>query len=271
METLPQPPQRLPALLDGTRATLPLLGGTIPFGLIYGVAARGAHVAPWLTQAMSVLIFAGSAQFAVVQLVAVGAPAAVLVLTGVILNLRHLLYSAALAPTVRRRSGWWRVALAYLLTDEMFGVATARLRAGLAEQRQPWYALGAGMTLWVCWQASTLAGLLVGGEIPVGWSLDFAATLTFIALVVPMVRDRASLWSALVAGVVVLGALHAPLRLGLLAAALAGVLAGVLAGLVMERHTSARGQPRRDAARPGGHAHPVGTGSTSPSPRDALR
>ncbi|HEU5440607.1 MAG TPA: AzlC family ABC transporter permease [Ktedonobacterales bacterium] len=220
---------RSSALLDGARATLPLLGGTVPFGLIYGVAAHGAHVPAWLAQAMSAVIFAGSAQFAVVQLVGLGAPAAALVLTGTILNLRHLLYSASFAPIMRRRSGRWKAALAYLLTDEMFGVAIARLRAGLPEERQPWYALGSGTTLWVCWQASTLAGLAIGGQIPSGWSLDFAATLTFIALVVPMARDRASVWSALLAGAVAVVALHAPLRLGLVAAALVGVLAGLAA------------------------------------------
>jgi predicted branched-subunit amino acid permease len=138
--------------------------------------------------------------------------------------------------------------LAYLLTDEMFGVAIARLRAGLAEEQQPWYALGTGLTLWLCWQASTLAGLLVGGEIPVGWSLDFAATLTFIALVVPMVRDRASVWCALVAAAVAVGALQVPLRLGLVAAALAGVLAG-LAAERWERRPSRDRQTHGDMMR----------------------
>ena len=226
--------KRTSAFLRGARDTLPLLPGSVPFGMIYGVAASGAHMPAWLTQAMSVIVFAGSAQFAVVQLVAVGAPALVLALTGVILNLRHLLYSASLAPELRPARRRWKALLAYLLTDEMYGVVSARLRGGgltgeqVGEQVR-WYALGSGLILWGDWQLSTLAGLLVGARIPSGWSLDFAATLTFIALVTPLVRDRPGVVSALVSALVAALAMRAPLRLGLLAAILAGIAAGVLA------------------------------------------
>ncbi|HEX6121692.1 MAG TPA: AzlC family ABC transporter permease, partial [Ktedonobacterales bacterium] len=85
---------RLSACLAGVRGVLPLLPGVLPFGLIYGVAARGAGVPAPLIQGMSAIVFAGSAQFAVVQLVAAGAPVLVLVLAGIIINLRHVLYSA---------------------------------------------------------------------------------------------------------------------------------------------------------------------------------
>ena len=215
--------------LSGARDTLPLLPGAVPFGLIYGVAARSAHIPAWLAQAMSVIVFAGSAQFAVVQLVAIGAPALVLALTGSILNLRHLLYSASLAPELRPARPRWKALLAYLLTDEMYGVVSTRLRAGLPGDRLRWYALGSGLTLWSAWQISTLAGLLAGARIPAGWSLDFAAPLTFIALVTPLLRDRPSIFAAVVAVIAAGLTLHAPLKLGLVAAILAGVLAGLLA------------------------------------------
>ncbi|MFI5271837.1 MAG: AzlC family ABC transporter permease [Ktedonobacterales bacterium] len=226
---------RIGAALRGARGTLPLLPGTVPFGLIYGVAARSAHVPAWLTQAMSVVVFAGSAQFAVVQLVAVGAPAVVLVVTASILNLRHVLYSASLAPELRGTSARWKALLAYLLTDEMYGVVSTRLRSGQVTGRLPWYALGAGLTLWGCWQASTLAGILAGGEVPASWSLDFTATLTFIALVVPLLRDWPSGVSAAAATIAAAALLHAPLKLGLVAA----MLVGVAAGLVAERRGGA--------------------------------
>jgi predicted branched-subunit amino acid permease len=199
--------------------------------MIYGVAARGAHISAPLTQAMSVVIFAGSAQFAVVQLVAVGTPAIILVLTGVVLNLRHVLYSATLAPPLRASAARWKVMLAYLLTDEMFGVVVARLRAGLPERERLWYALGAGLGLWIAWQLSTLAGVLLGAKIPSGWSLDFTATLTFIALAVPLIADRAGAACALAAAVAAVVALSAPLKLGLVAA----TMVGVMVGLAVER------------------------------------
>lgn len=222
---------RLSAGLRGARDTLPLLPGGVPFGLIYAVAAVSAGIPAWLAQAMSLVIFAGSAQFAVVQLVGAGAPAVTLVLTGTILNLRHLLYSASLAPELRPTRPRWKALLAYLLTDEMYGVVSARLRAGLASSDTRWYALGSGLTLWVEWQLSTLAGLLIGARIPAAWSLDFAATLTFIALVVPLLRDRPSGLAAAVAALASALLIHAPLKLGLVAA----IVAGVLAGLAAER------------------------------------
>jgi 4-azaleucine resistance transporter AzlC len=220
---------RFSVVLSGLRATLPLLPGEVPFGLIYGVAARGAGVPAPLTQGMSAIVFAGSAQFAVVQLVAAGTPVVVLVLAGIIINLRHVLYSATVAPDLRGESPRWKTLLAYLLTDELFGVFTARLRQGLPVVRRRWFALGAGLTLWVAWQLSTLGGLLVGGEIPSAWSLDFTATLTFIALVVPMLADRPALVCAGAAGLASIAALRLPLKLGLVVATLVGVLAGLLA------------------------------------------
>ena len=214
-------------LLRGMRDTLPLLPGVVPFGLIYGAAALAAHLPAWLAQAMSAIIFAGAAQFAVVLLVSGGASALVLVVTGVTLNLRHLLYSASLGPTLRPAPRGWRLGLAYLLTDETFGVVVGRMRVLPLQQRLR-YMLGSGLTLWGSWQLSTLIGILIGARIPASWSLDFAATLTFIALVVPLLRDRAMAGAALVAAVVAALTMAAPLKLGLVAAALAGIAAGIV-------------------------------------------
>ena len=214
------------ALLLGARDTLPLLPGVVPFGLIYGATALAAGLPAWLAQAMSAIIFAGSAQFAVVLLVSGGASAFVLVLTAATLNLRHLLYSASIGPTVRDAPRGWRLALAYLLTDEVYGVVIGRmLRMPMGQRLR--YMLGSGLTLWGSWQLSTLIGILIGARIPASWSLDFAATLTFIALVVPLLRDRAVIGAAAVAAVVAALTLDAPLKLGLAAAAVAGIAAGV--------------------------------------------
>jgi 4-azaleucine resistance transporter AzlC len=242
---------RLAAFLSGARGTLPLLPGVVPFGLIYGVAARGAGLPTLLSQAMSSIVFAGSAQFAVVQLVAAGAPAVALVLTAAILNLRHVLYSVSLAPLLRPVSARWKALVAYLLTDESYGVVIARLRAGLSEGLHLPYALGSGVTLWSTWQTSTLAGLLIGTKIPSAWSLDFTATLTFIALAVPLLTDRAGICCAAVTALASVLLLRAPLKLGLVAA----TVAGVLAGLAVEALAARRVQPEPRAARASQPAH----------------
>lgn len=241
----------------GVRATLPLLPGDLPVGVIYGVAARGAHVSPPLTQAMSSVIFAGSAQFAVVQLVAANVPVVLIVVTCCVLNLRHVLYSATLAPALREAPLGWRAVLSYLLTDETFGVTVGRLRAeGAAAMPVRWrirYVLGSGVLLWASWNLATLVGLLAGAQVPAVPSLDFVATLTFIALAMPLVRGRAGAWAAGAAAVVAALSVGVPLNLGMLLA----VAAGVLAGLLTDRRAPDKGAASakaKDAERPAADA-----------------
>lgn len=211
----------------GMRAELPILFGTIPFGLIYGVAAVGAGVPRVAIQGMSVIIFAGSAQFIVAQFIGAGAPAALIIITGFVVNLRHALYSASVAPYVERLSVGWKLALAYLMTDEAYAVAIAHYRQPGTVAKRHWYFLGAGLALWISWQISTAAGLVLGAQIPASWSLDFALPLTFIAIIVPTLRDRASLATALLAGVAAVFFAGLPLKSGLLLATAVGVGCGV--------------------------------------------
>ncbi len=216
----------------GVQGQLPLLLGVIPFGMIYGALAVGAGISPSAAQAMSAVVFAGSAQFITAGLVADGAPALVIILTVVVVNLRHMLYSASVAPYLKHLSALWKAGLAYLLTDEAYAVAINRL-TGAPNPHRHWFVLGTGLTLWTSWQISTALGILLGTVIPESWSLDFTLALTFIALVIPAIQDRPSLAAALAAGVTALLAYSLPYQLGLVAAALAGVLTGVL----LERRT----------------------------------
>ncbi|HEX8680677.1 MAG TPA: AzlC family ABC transporter permease [Ardenticatenaceae bacterium] len=214
--------------LAGVRAEIPILLAVISFGLIYGVAALSAGIPASLAQAMSFIVFAGSAQFVMVQLVDAGAPGLVIVGTLFVVNLRHLLYSASIAPYLQHLRGSWKALLAYLLTDEAYVVAIVRYQQKGEAGNRHWYFLGCGVALWTTWQASTAAGILLGAQIPPGLPLDFAIPLTFIALAVPIIKDRASVAAAITAGVVVLLTMDLPFRLGLIVAALAGMVVGVL-------------------------------------------
>lgn len=211
----------------GVQGQLPLLLGVVPFGMIYGALAVGAGLSTLEAQAMSAIIFAGSAQFITTGLVADGVPALVIILTVFVVNLRHMLYSASVAPYLKHLSGLWKTVLAYLLTDEAYAVAINRLTGPPGPERH-WFVLGTGLTLWTSWQLSTALGILLGTVIPESWSLDFTLALTFIALVIPAIKDRPSLAAALAAGVTALLAHALPYQLGLVAAALAGVLVGVV-------------------------------------------
>ncbi len=216
----------------GVQRPLPLLLGDLPFGMIYSALAVGAGLSPSAAQAMSAILFAGSAQFVTVGLVAENAPALVIILSVVVVNLRHMLYSASVAPYLKHLSALWKAGLAYLLTDEAYALTITRL-AGAPNPHRHWFMLGASLTLWTSWQISTALGILLGTVIPESWSLDFTLALTFIALVFPAIQDRPSLAAALAAGVTAVLADGLPYQLGLIAAALAGVLTGVL----LERRT----------------------------------
>jgi 4-azaleucine resistance transporter AzlC len=214
----------------GVRALAPLMVGVAPFGLIYGVLALASGVPPVAAMAMSSIVFAGSAQFLLAQLVALAAPGAVMVASVALVNLRHALYSASMAPHLAHLSRRWKIALAYLLTDEAYAAAILRYEGGRpAGPNRHWFVLGAGLSLWLGWQLSTACGLLLGAELPRDLPLDFALPVTFIAIVVPMIRSPAALIAAATGGAVALACAGWPYKLGLLAAGVAGIAAGSLA------------------------------------------
>ena len=215
-------------LRDGIKAELPIAVGVAPFGMIFGALALAAGLPPLLAQAMSLIVFAGSAQFIGVQLIGAATPAGIVLLTTFIINVRHVLYSASVGPFLTPLSTGWKWLLAYLLTDEAYAVAILHFRYDDDHESQHWYLLGAGLTLWAVWQASTAVGVFLGAQLPQSWALDFMLPLTFIALVVPALKHRADVAAALVAGAVALVAAPLPHQLGLVAAALAGVSAGLL-------------------------------------------
>jgi 4-azaleucine resistance transporter AzlC len=212
---------------SGLKAELPILFGVVPFGMIYGVLALEAGLAPIEAQAMSSVVFAGSAQFISTQLIAEGAPWLVLVMTVGVVNLRHALYSASMAPYFKGLRPAWKWILAYLLTDEAYLVTIIHYEKNSEARMKHWFLLGAGLGLWTSWQLSTAAGIFLGAAAPESWSLDFTLALTFIALVVPAFKERANLAAALAAGLTAVLAFGLPYKLGLIAAALFGILVGV--------------------------------------------
>jgi 4-azaleucine resistance transporter AzlC len=227
-------PLQASEFLLGVRDQIPILLGVAPFGLIFGALAINAGIPPLESAAFSLLIFAGSAQFIAVGLIGEGTPSVIIVATILIVNIRHVLYSANLGPFLEKLSLRWRAVLAWLLTDEAFAVASTRYQRG--ERRYThWYMLGTGLTLWATWQISTIAGIRLGAAIPLSWPLDFALPLTFLALLAPALVDRPSWLSAICAGVLALLLSGLPYRLGLLLAVVMGIGAGMLA----ERRSSA--------------------------------
>jgi 4-azaleucine resistance transporter AzlC len=172
----------------GYVAMMPLWPGAVPFGLAFAILARTAGFSALATQALSLFIFAGAAQVATVTLYAGGAGAVAIVLTVLLLNLRHVLYGLSLRQWVgaRTRPPW--PVLAYLLTDEAYGIA---VRAFLDGRGSVAYFLGCGLSIFSIWQTATAAGVLLGTLLPnpKGIGLDFIFALTFLALVLPLIRS----------------------------------------------------------------------------------
>lgn len=215
---------------SGLRGVAPLLIGDIPFGIIYGVVALGTGMPLILAQLVSLIVFAGSAQFACAQLIGAGASGLLIVSTAFIINLRHALYSASLEPYTLHLSSRWKWLLSYLLTDEAYAVAIRHYQDNAPLKYKHWYFLGAGIGLWTTWQASTGIGILLGTRVPGSWSLDFALALSFIAIVVPMLKTRADLASALSAGTMALALHPLPYKVGLLIASFVGIAVGFILG-----------------------------------------
>lgn len=216
--------------LAGARDTFPLLVGAWPFGMIFGALAVTSGFSPLGVAAMSAFVFAGSAQFIAVGLVAAGTPAIIIILTTLVVNLRHMLYSATLAPHLSGLPPRWLVPLGFWLTDESFVVAAAHFENENRPHKH-WYLLGTEIVMFLDWQVVTWIGIVAGQQIrdPQSWGLDFAMVVTFLGMLVPMVKGRPMLAATLVAAGVALLSNGLPNQLGLLVAALLGIAAGVLA------------------------------------------
>ena len=213
--------------LAGVRDIAPVLLGTVPFGLVAGVAAISAGMSALEGFALSVFAFSGIAQLITCQLLAAGSPVIVTVGAAFVVSLRLLMYSAALSPHLAHLDRRWRTLLAFLMTDQSFAM-TMNIASQKDRPYFHWHFLGAGLTLYAAWQSAVLLGLAVGAQVPASWSLDFAVTLTFVALLVPAVRTRADLAAAIVATAVALLAAGLPYRLALVVAGIAGIAAGML-------------------------------------------
>ena len=217
--------------IAGGREAAPTLVGVIPFGLVVGVAAIAAGLTPLQGVGLSVIAFSGIAQLITMQLMAVGSPLPVTIAAATVVSLRLLMYSASLAPHIAHLDRRWRILIAYLMTDQSFATTVARYSAPGERRHRHWHFIGSSLTLWITWQLAVVVGVVAGAGVPADWSLDFVVVLTFLALLVPVVKTRADLAAALVAAVVALAAAGMPYRLSLIV----GSIAGIAAGMAIER------------------------------------
>lgn len=218
----------------GVRGALPILIGVIPFAMISGVAAVNVKLTLFETMGISMIVFAGASQLVVFQLMSAGSPWIIMVLTAWIINLRFMMYSATLAPYLQNLSVGSKALLAYMLSDQAFGISVSHFSVNKKVSHR-WFYFGAALTIWITWQISAVIGALLGSLVPASWGLDFAFPLSFMALMFAALTDQPTVVAALAGGIIAVLAKGLPYNIGLVLAILLGIGAGYLAESMKSR------------------------------------
>ncbi|MBU3724380.1 MAG: branched-chain amino acid ABC transporter permease [Burkholderiaceae bacterium] len=230
-----------PSVWLGVRDMMPAAVAMVAWGVVTGVAMVQSGLSTWQALGMTLMVYAGSAQLTSLPLFAAAAPLPIIWASALIVNLRFVLYGVAVRPFFRNFS--WPRRLLYgfgnvdvLSADFMRRFDPTRLHEPSllsddgqhVEQRAIAYFEGAALTIWCVWNISSIAGILLAHWIPASWGLEYVGTLALIALLLPLMGDRAGLVCVLVAGVVAALCVGLPLKLGILVSMLAGVAAAML-------------------------------------------
>ena len=175
-------------LLKGFYDVTPLLLPVVPFGIIFGAIGIELGFGPYITYATSIIIFSGASQIVFFQLLSNGASSIIAITSSSVVSTRHLLYGAVVAQYLSKLSLTWKIFLSYLLTDQAFAVSQEYFKKKPNDEYKHYYLLGAGLTLWIIWQVTTVIGILVGSIVPDELGLTFTIPLTFLALLINYFR-----------------------------------------------------------------------------------
>lgn len=218
----------LDGLAAGMRAAVPMAVGVASYGLVFGVLSRQAGMSELQALFMSAFVFAGASQFVALEMWVAPLPVATLVLTTLVVNLRHILMGAVLRDKLSGLSPIQTYGSLFFLVDENWAYTMAQWQRG---NRDRALLAGTGICLFLAWTLSTLAGSLAGssGIDPVKWGIDFAFTAIFIFLATGMWRGRRDLVPWVTAAVVaVLAEQFLPGKWYILAGSISGSITGVL-------------------------------------------
>ncbi len=215
----------------GARTQLLNLASVIPFGLAAGAFTSGVLGDVTQATALQSLMFAGRGQMVAMQLYRDHAPLAFILLAALVINLRNMMYGAAIARHFGHLSWWWRAGLAFLLVDLAYAMAITHLDATADATDAParhFFYLGGGLTVFGAWSLAGLLGAFLGTSIPASWGLDFVPNLSFIYVLVGNMRKRSDVACGVAAGLVATAAAGWPWQSGLFAGAVAGLMVGML-------------------------------------------
>lgn len=203
--------------LKGFKAMLPITTGVVPFGAVMGTVAADAGLEFYQSFLMNLFVFAGAAQLAAIDLMTQSTASVVVVATGLIINLRFLLYSAAFSPLVQNSKFITKFACAYSLTDQTYAAMLAHQKKLNNQSESLQFYLGASLCMFLAWQISVIAGFVFGNFAPKALALDYAVPLSFVALVMPTFKSWKYIAVAVFSSNISLLLTHMPFRLGLIA------------------------------------------------------
>ncbi len=214
----------------GAIDTIPLIVGAIPFGIIYGTLSQSSDLSIYGALALSWIVFAGSSQFVALGLIASGSSIFIIIATTFLINLRHLLYSFSLRQHLSHLPQKWKILLSFGLTDETFAVTFKHYSDNSLHNLKHWYFLGSFLFFYLNWQICTITGIIFGSSFPEikNWGLEFAMSATFIGIVIPYLKSKPMIVTAIASSTLVLIFKDLPNNLGLMISSIIGILIGVL-------------------------------------------
>lgn len=207
----------------GFRSILPIISGIIPFGAVMGSAFADAQLPFWQAMLMNTVVYAGASQLATVDLMKMNAAVIVVVATGLIINLRFLLYSAAMSPYLQQASPLVKFFCAFTLTDQSYAAMSANHDKFQTNSEATNFYLGTAVCMILTWHGSVIAGFIFGNFAPASLSLDYAIPLSFLALLIPTLKTKSHKAVALFSSIFSLCFYHFPLKTGLMVTALLSI------------------------------------------------
>ena len=225
------------AFWDGVRVCAPTMPGLLAWGAVTGMVMVQSGLSLWQALAMTLIVYAGSAQLAALPLIAAGAPIWVIVLTTLLVNFRFVIFSAVVGPhfshlhwTRRLWYGYFNADLVMAYFPQRFPQHTLGKAAGKLG-----YFKGLAYSTWWAWEIGSVVGILLASQIPAGWGIGFAGTLVLLGMTIPLIVNRPTLVGVIVSGAIAVLASGVPYRLGLVLAIVGGIAAAVAADRFLSR------------------------------------
>jgi predicted branched-subunit amino acid permease len=219
------------AFIDGVRISAGTLPGIAAWGLVSGMAMVKAGLTVGQALAMTLLVFAGSAQLAALPLIVAHTPALVIFATALVVNLRFVIFSAAVSPHFAHLPWPKRIWYGYFCSDMLMAFFPQRFPHETVHRPagKSGFFWGISNPNWLAWQVGAIAGIFLAGQIPESWQVGFAGTLALLGIMIPLTINLPALAGVVVAATVAVAAVGLPFRLGLLLAVVCGMAAAMLA------------------------------------------